>query len=151
MILLYCGLVETCQAIIADRKTNHVASAIGDLVAQTESVSSSDLTDIFAIGATVMAPYATTTLQQRVTNVTANASGVPKVIWSKGSGGLGGLTAGATVTLPMTLTAGDTVVMSEAKYQYTSVLKIVLPNALAFSEVYYLRPRRSDAVTCTDC
>ena len=39
MVLLYCGLVELCQAVIAERKANHVASAIGDLVTQAETVS----------------------------------------------------------------------------------------------------------------
>jgi len=38
MILLYCGLVEVCQAIIASRKTDHVASAVADLVTQADAV-----------------------------------------------------------------------------------------------------------------
>ena len=151
MILLYCGLVELCQAIIADRKTNHVASAVGDLVSQAETVSSSDLSDIFTIANTIMSPFPTSSLQIRVTSLTANASGTPVVDWSKGYGGFSALTVGQTKTLPMTLASGDSMVMSESKYTYTSVLHYVLPSALSYSEVYYLRPRRSDKVTCTDC
>ena len=151
MILLSSGLVELCQAMIAERKANHVASAVGDLAAQAETVSMSDLSDIFTIGNTIMSPYPTASLQMRITSVTANAQGTPKVDWSEGSGGFGPMTKGATVTLPLTMNAGDSVIMSEAKYQYTSVLKMVLPNALNYSEVFYLRPRRSDQVTCTDC
>jgi hypothetical protein len=41
--------------------------------------------------------------------------------------------------------------MSESQYQYTSVLHYVLPNALNYNEHYYLRPRRSDNVTCPTC
>ena len=151
MMLLYSGLVELCQAMIAERKANHVASAVGDLVAQAETVSTTDLTDIFTIGNTIMAPYPTTSLQMRITSVTANASGTPKVDWSRGSGGYAALTPGATVALPLTLNSGESVVMSEAKYQYTSVLHYVLPNALNYAEVFYLRPRRSDQVTCASC
>ncbi len=151
MILLYCGLVELCQAIIADRKTNHVASAVGDLVSQAETVSSSDLSDIFTIANTIMSPFPTSSLQIRVTSLTANASGTPVVDWSKGYGGFSALTVGQTKTLPMTLASGDSMVMSESKYTYTSVLHYVLPSALSYSEVYYLRPRRSDKVTCSDC
>ena len=151
MILLYCGLVELCQAIMADRKTNHVASAVGDLVSQAETVSSSDLSDIFTIANTIMSPFPTSSLQIRVTSLTANASGTPVVDWSKGYGGFSALTVGQTKTLPMTLASGDSMVMSESKYTYTSVLHYVLPSALSYSEVYYLRPRRSDKVTCTDC
>ena len=153
MILLYSGLVETCQAVIAARKANHVASAVGDLVSQAEVVSSSDVSDIFNIGQTIMSPYPTATLQMRVTSVTLNQQGTPKVDWSRGSGGLGAYSKGATVTLPATLGLGanDSVVMAEAKYQYTSILQQVMPNALTFDEKFYLRPRRSDKVTCSDC
>ncbi len=151
MILLYCGLVELCQAMIAERKANHVASAVGDLVTQAESVSTSDLGDIVTIGNTIMSPLPTSTLQMRVTSVTVNSSGVPKVDWSYGSGGFTPMSKGATVTLPMTLGANDSIVISEAKYQYSSVLKTILPDALNFNETFYLRPRRSDQVTCTGC
>ncbi len=151
MILLYCGLVELCQALIAERKTNHVASSVGDLVAQVDTVSTSDISDIFTIANTIMAPFPTGALQARVTSVTANASGTPKVDWSRGSGGFTALAVGATVTMPTAMAAGDSMVMAESKYTYNSVLHYVLPNALNYSEVYYLRPRRSDKVTCTDC
>ena len=86
-----------------------------------------------------------------MTSLTANASGTPVVDWSKGYGGFSALTVGQTKTLPMTLASGDSMVMSESKYTYTSVLHYVLPSALSYSEVYYLRPRRSDKVTCSDC
>ena len=151
MILLYFGVVELCQAIIADRKTNHVASAVGDLVSQAETVSTSDLADIFSIGNTIMSPFPTQTLQMRVTSVTANASGTPLVDWSRGYGGFTALAKGASVTLPMTLSAGESMVMSETSYQYTSVVQYVLPQALTYTEKYYLRPRRSDQVTCPTC
>lgn len=151
MILLYCGLVELCQAMIAERKANHVASAVGDLVAQAEAVSTTDIGDIFSIGNTIMSPYSTSTLKMRVTSVVANSSGTPKVDWSRGYGGFAALNKDATVTLPMTLAAGDSIVMSEAQYSYTSVMRYVLPNALTYNEKFYLRPRRSDKVTCTGC
>ena len=151
MILLYCGLVELCQAIIADRKTNHVASAVGDLVAQVDAVTASDVDDIFSIGNTIMSPFPVSTLQMRVTSLTANAQGTPLVDWSRGSGGLTKLAAGSTQTIPLTLASGDSIVMTEARYSYTSVVQYILPNALNYSETYYLRPRRSDKVTCTGC
>jgi Flp pilus assembly protein TadG len=151
MVLLYCGLAELCQAVIAERKTNHVASAVGDLITQTDTVSTADLSDIFSIGNTVMAPFPTSTLQMRVTSITADSNGVPKVDWSRTNGGMTAYSAGATMTVPVTLNAGDSVVLSESSYQYTSVLHYVLPNTLTYNEHYYLRPRRSDKVTCTGC
>ena len=151
LVLLYCGVAELSLAIITDSRTSHVASAVGDLVAQTDSVSTNDLADIFSIGSTIMAPFPTSTLQMRVTSVTADAAGKPLVDWSRGYGGYAALAAGAAVTVPMTLTAGESVVMSESRYQYTSVIRYVLPNALTYTSAFYLRPRRSDQVTCSGC
>ena len=151
MILLYFGVVELCQAIISDRKANHVASAVGDLVAQSDTVSTSDLSDIFSIGATIMAPFPTSSLEMRVTSVTANGSGTPIVDWSVGYGGFSAMSKGATATLPMTLASGDSVIMAESQYQYTSVVQYVLPHALTYNNAYYLRPRRSAQVTCATC
>lgn len=158
MILLYFGLVELCQALIAERKASHVASAVGDLVAQSESVTKAaggsgptSLVDIYSIGNSIMAPFATSTLQIRVTSITADANAIPKVDWSNGYGGFTVLAKASTVTLPMTLTAGDSIVMSEARYTYNSPIGYVLPKVQNFSEIFYLRPRRSDKVTCADC
>lgn len=158
MILLYFGLVELCQALIAERKASHVASAVGDLVAQSESVTKAaggsgptSLVDIYSIGNSIMAPFATSTLQIRVTSVTADVNAIPKVDWSNGYGGFTALGKTAVVTLPMTLSAGDSIVMSEAKYTYNSPIGYVLPKVQNFSEIFYLRPRRSDKVACADC
>lgn len=150
MILLYCGLVEVCQAIIAERKTDHVAAAIGDLVTQTEALTASGVSDIFAVGNTIMAPFPDPTLQMRVSDITADSNGVPKVVWSRGQG-MAPLAAGQVVSLPMSLSAGESMVKSETRYQYTSVLQYVLKDTLSFDKTYYMRPRRSDNVTCPDC
>jgi Flp pilus assembly protein TadG len=152
MVLMYMGLVELCQAMIAERKADHVASAIGDLTAQAETVSTTDLSDIFSIGSTIMAPYDTTTLQMRITSITLDNQGKPKVTWTRGSNWTGAaLHVGDQVTLPMTLNNGDSIIKAETAYQYNSVFHYVLPNALNYTESFYLRPRRSDNVTCTGC
>ncbi len=151
MILLYCGVAELGQALVADAKTSHVASAVGDLVAQTDTVSTNDLSDIFSIGTTIMSPFPTATLQMRVTSVTANAAGKPLVDWSRGYGGYTALAANSAVTVPMALAAGDSLIMTQSQYQYTSVIRYILPHALTYNAAFYLRPRRSDKVTCTGC
>jgi Flp pilus assembly protein TadG len=159
MILLYFGLVELCQALIAERKANHVASSVGDLVAQSESVTKAtgatgptSLPDIYSIGVAIMAPFDTSSLQIRVTSVTSDANGKTLTDWSNTYGGYSpALAKGAAVTLPMTLSAGNSIIMADAKYKYTSPIGYVLPKVQNFSETFYLRPRRSDKVTCADC
>ncbi|MBP8248028.1 MAG: pilus assembly protein, partial [Phenylobacterium sp.] len=47
MILFYFGMAEICQGFMAQKRTQHVASTIADLVAQRETISTATLTDIF--------------------------------------------------------------------------------------------------------
>lgn len=150
MITFYFGMVETTQALLADRRAGHVASAIGDLVAQSKSVSSADITDIFSIGNTIMSPYSTTTLQMRVSSVTVNSSGVAKVDWSSGRG-MSALATASTVTLPSGVASnGQSIIMSEVSYAYDSPIDYFMPNGLTFTRKFYLRPRKSDSVTKTN-
>lgn len=149
MITFYFGMAETTQALLADRRTGHAASAIGDLVAQSSTVSSSDLTDIFGIATTIMEPYPTTTLQMRVSSVTVDSAGVAKIDWSSGQG-MSALTTGSTVTLPSGVAAtGQSVVMSEVSYAYDSPVDYLMPNGVTFTRKFYLRPRKGDSVTKT--
>jgi len=151
MVASYFGMAEITQALLAERKAAHAASAIGDLVAQSSSVSSSDVTDIFEIASTIMKPYSTTTLKMRVSSLTADSGGTPKVDWSSGSG-LTALTTGATVTGVPTgvIAAGQSVVMSEVTYSYDSPVDLMMPNAVTFTRKFYLRPRKSDKVAKTN-
>lgn len=150
MVASYFGMAEITQALLAERKAAHAASAIGDLVAQSSSVSGSDITDIFTIASTIMSPYSTATLKMRVSSVTADSGGVAKVDWSSGSG-LTALTTGSTVTgIPSgVISAGQSVVMSEVTYSYDSPVDMMMPNAVTFSRKFYLRPRKSDKVAKT--
>ncbi len=154
LIGLYFGLAEYCQAMMADRKVTHAAASIGDLVAQSDKVSNADMIDIFTIGRTLVAPFPDAGLKMRVTSVTVDANSIPKVDWSDGSG-LTALAKGATVALPKNsadatkpfVAKGETVIMSEAQFTYDSPVDYLIKNGVAFNEVYYLRPRKSDTVS----
>jgi Flp pilus assembly protein TadG len=153
MALLYFGVVELTQGVMTQQRAAHVASTIGDLVSQSSNVTSDQVTDIFSVGNTVMYPYPTTTLEMRVSSLTSDSKGVVKVMWSQGSGGLTKLTAGSVVSgLPTNVIApGESVVMAESQYTYTSVLGKIMPSPVVFSQKYYLHPRVSTAVVCADC
>jgi Flp pilus assembly protein TadG len=148
LIVMYFGLAELSQAFMAQRRTQHTASTIGDLVAQARSVSSSDLTDIFTIGKLVMKPFTTTGMTQRISSVTMTG-GVAKVDWSSGSG-ISARSTGSSVTVPANLmTNGESIVMAEVSYVYHSPADEILPNAITFNQTYYLRPRLVDKVPKT--
>lgn len=150
MMLMYFGLGELCEAMMAQRRCAHAISAIGDLATQSAALSSSDVSDIFSAASLIMAPFSTTPLKLRLTSVTMNSSNVAKVDWSCTQGGASAYTAGTTYTgLPANVlsASGDSVVVADGSYTWTSPAKYVLPNGLTFNEIFYLKPRKSAQVT----
>ncbi len=147
MIALYYGLSETTIGMMCDRRASHVAFTIGDLIAQDTQVSTTEMTDVFNVGKTIMTPFATTTLGMRVTSVKAGSSSTT-VVWSKTSGSMSALSG--TVTVPTGLLAtGDTLIIAESTYVYTSPVQKMLPTPITFNQKFYLRPRKTTEISFT--
>lgn len=143
MIIMFFGVAEVGQGIVAQRRTMHVTSAIGDLAAQASTVTDSDLSNIFDAGSQIMTPLSSTGLNMRLTEVTTNAKLQPIVVWSKGYGSLAANTTGATYALPTGLTnaASQSVIIAESTYTYTPLMGFVLKNGMSFSYKSYFSPR----------
>ena len=150
MLLFYFGLTELCQALLTERRVNHVAAAVGDLITQKEEITANEISDVFIIGSIVLKPFPQAPLEVVTTHVTANAQGTPIIDWSKGYGGASAKSKGGTVTLPaeLTLNEKDSLLVTEAEYKYDSPFGFFVPQGITFKEISYLRPRRSAAVTC---
>ncbi|MFN3857283.1 MAG: TadE/TadG family type IV pilus assembly protein [Caulobacter sp.] len=147
LIAFYFGLAELTQAMMAERKASHAASAVGDLVAQSTQINDSTLSDIYSIADAIVSPFPTDSLKLRVTSIVADKNLAAKVAWSSGDG-MTALSKGATVALPTGLltTEGQSVIMSEVSYAYDSPVDFFVPQAVTFSKKFYLRPRKSDEV-----
>lgn len=146
MIVMFFGIAELGQGLIAERRVSHATSALGDLAAQGQSIGASSADDMFAASTDIMAPLPANPLKLRVSSVTGDSKGKPKVDWSYVSAG-SGLSAYGDCTSPPTLpaglvtAAGETVILSEAQYQFTSPVGYILPSGIAFTRSSYLRPR----------
>jgi Flp pilus assembly protein TadG len=160
LIVLYFGMAELVQAMIVQRRVSHAASAVGDLVAQYEKVTNDDKDDVFAAASNILAPFDTTKLELRVTSVSGDADGKPRVDWSDRQGTFFAAKAhcDSMENFPAGLITakGDNVVVAEAAYRYTSPVAEIIPNALTFNERFYLRPRKAarvvrDGETTTVC
>lgn len=150
LVAFYFGMAEFCQGYMAQKRMGHVSAMVADLVAQEEEVSTAAITDIFAIGGLIMKPFSTVSLKQRVSSVTRTA-GVARVDWSRGSG-MTARTVASTITLPADLiTDGESVIVSEATYDYDSPVDYLMPTVTQFSHIYYLRPRTVDRTSCSNC
>jgi Flp pilus assembly protein TadG len=150
LIAFYFGMAEFCQGFMAQKRMGHASSMVADLVAQEETVSTTNLDDIFEIGSLIMKPFSVAHLKQRVSSVTRTA-GVAKVDWSRGDGMTARVVA-STITLPTGLIAnGESVIVSEATYDYDSPIDYFMPGITRFSHIYYLRPRTVDKTLCSNC
>ena len=150
MLFIYFGLVEICEAVLAERKANHVASEVGDLAAQATTLSASDVSDIFALGGQVLAPFSSTNLQMRISSLSPNSSNRLAVVWSCGSG-MSKLAVGTVKTIPISVSTGDSIILSEVTYTFNSPLRYALPNGLTYNETFYLRPRQVQQIPDPSC
>ncbi|MBU1541160.1 MAG: pilus assembly protein [Alphaproteobacteria bacterium] len=150
LIAFYFGMAEFCQGFMAQKRMGHVSAMVADLVAQEETIATSALDDIFDIGGLIMKPFPTAPLQQRVSSVT-RTSGTARVDWSRGEG-MAPRAVNSTITLPTGLIAdGESVIVSEATYDYDSPVDYFMPGITRFSHIYYLRPRTVEKTLCSNC
>jgi Flp pilus assembly protein TadG len=158
LIVIYFGLAELSQALMASRRVSHVASVVGDLVSQSDTTTSSQITDILAISQSLLSPLPTTNLGVRLSSVTVNNSNTPIVDWSKGSG-LTPYSKGATVALPKSpsnsavpfIASGQSVVIAEVQYPWTPPTGDFIKVSKTLSDTAYFLPRLGTPVTCSDC
>ncbi|HWA64109.1 MAG TPA: TadE/TadG family type IV pilus assembly protein [Caulobacteraceae bacterium] len=151
LITLYFGVAELTQAMLAQRRLAHAASTMGDLVAQGTTIQASNFTDLWVVGQTIISPFPTSPLKMRITSIVANAQGATTVAWSEASGMTPyGKNASITVDSGV-VAASQSVIMSEISYTYTSPISYIIHTPITFTNKYYLRPRLSDTVACSDC
>src|SRR4051812_22093123 len=98
MIGLYLGSVEISEGISVDRKVTLAAGAVANLAAQGQTISTSNMTDILDAAATILSPYATTTLKITVSCISIDAQQNAKVKWSATRNGTA-RSAGSAITL----------------------------------------------------
>lgn len=154
MILIYFGLVEFSQGYMAQRRANHAASVVADLIAQSDQTNKADLDAVFKVGGLIMRPFSSTPLAVRASSITINPNGIATVEWSYGkSAALPSLARGTRITdlPPEVIAAGQTVILGETQYAYRSALGALLPNPVTFKRKYYLRPRTVERIACADC
>jgi Flp pilus assembly protein TadG len=149
LIAAYLGLSELTLGMMASRRASHLAATIGDLAAQSETLNDANITDLYAIGASIMDPFVlgTSDLEIRITSVTMGADEKAKVDWSDAQN-ISPYSVGATISSIDTtqLAVGDSLMMTEVKYNFTSPIGNFLPMHPVFSDTFFHHPRNGTAV-----
>jgi len=172
LLCMYLVTMEVSQGIESNKKVSRIASMVADLVTQQQTTSKAELDAILQIGASLLQPYNRSTPKILITAIEVTDETTPKVkvAWFRKSGGDAELdkqcpdpTKGAATTIPPALqTRGSFLIRVEDCLKYLPVIswaaesKKPLGLTAAFDkipmkETYYLRPRMSSQVTCSDC
>ena len=149
MVMLYMGAIEFGQALNVDRKVTSIASATADLVAQSKTVSQSDIQDIFKISKAIMEPYDDTSVSVVISSVTSDQDNNQSVDWSVSNISGNAHSQGGTIPgmSPNITEANTSVIVAEVQYTYTSPVSYYITGSITLSDTFYLRPRQSLQVT----
>jgi Flp pilus assembly protein TadG len=168
LLSMYFVTMEVSQAIETSKKVSRVGSMVADLIAQQQSITKSDVDAVMQIGEALLQPYNRSKPKIVITAIQITTDPTPKVqvFWSRKL--VDGATSqdaakGTTTTVPAALNvAGSFLIKVESDLAYKPVVtwaaadkpKLGLTAAfdsISMSETYYLRPRMSPQVTCSDC
>ncbi|QFT34260.1 hypothetical protein FIV00_27435 [Labrenzia sp. THAF82] len=160
MLLILIGMEEATGALNQDRKVSRIANSVTDLVAQAQTVDKNDLQGIMDLGEKILTPYPADTLDIVLASVTFDEDGDASVDWSLNKSGGEPWAPGAVppVTLPGTVSVANTsIVVGQVSLTYTPTFAGIFTevfdrdSAIDLGDTYYLRPRLTNTVACSDC
>lgn len=167
LLAMYLGTIEISTGITVNKRVARVSSTVADLVTQQSTVTKGTLDDILEIGAAIMQPYTADKPKITVIGVDVNSTYPQggKVSWSrvydKGTFKAGAAKNADTIVPANLRIDGTFVVMVQTDIEYRPVVTWVIGSktdnsgnsytALDMMERYFLRPRLSATVDCSDC
>ncbi len=154
VLVIFFGTIEVSTGVAVDRKVTVLTRTLSDLISQATSVNNADLTNAFAVGASIMTPYASTPIKAIISQVYIDpTTHTGKVKWSKASNDTAHA-CNSTVTVPSGLAIDGTyLIMSEVKYNFTPMVDFKLgsnPPTFPLGDTTFTRPRQSPSVINTD-
>ena len=152
MLTLYLGGFQLMDAIACNRKVTVTTRAVADLISQSSVVSSAEIDQILNASAQIMYPFRTSSAVIRVSEITTDASGNSKVVWSRAINA-SGYTAGTNFSVPSTIrSTNNALIYAEVRYSYTApVVSFGLLGPRTLSQTIYMVPRTTPTVDCTNC
>lgn len=168
LLIMYFVTMEASQAIETSKKVSRIGSMVADLITQQQTVVAADIDAIMKIGTSTLQPYnrSTPTIIVTAIQVTTETPPNVKVVWSRK------LVEGSYIvdaakdtitTVPATLRIADTfLIRVESQLAYKPIVtwsadsekRLGLTSAfdkITMGETYYLRPRRSTTIPCSNC
>jgi Flp pilus assembly protein TadG len=157
MFFLFVGTIEFSQALTVDRRLTLAASSTADLIARAPNsgLTPEQVDRDLKIIEQLIAPYEIQRLYVKVMSIIAQgAPGDPDTLsytidWSRdNNGGTPHPRGEEYQDIPQgLLVAGESVIMSEATYNYTPLIfNYFIQSAFNMTERFFLKPRNSSCV-----
>ena len=134
LVLLLLGGFEIGRYVLLEQKLESVAVQAADLVSQAQSISTSELDDIFLAASSVRTPFSLGDKGVIIGPAVSASGGQPaKVNWQRAGGGTASATSligtpGGNATLPagFVVRNGESLIVAEAFYNFTPLLNYPL-------------------------
>lgn len=158
--LLILGGTEVARYVLLNQKLDRVATSVSDLVAQEDSISAADLTNIFDAAPNLTWPFSIQTNGRIIVSSIEQVSGQTRVVWQRMCPGNGCSwsgtptntshlgTQGGLATMPtgFTVAATDNVIVAEVFYSFTPFFWRQMPAGTLYHTAF-TRPRLSNLDT----
>jgi hypothetical protein len=149
LLALFMGSVDATRYILIAQKLEKVSLSMADLVAQYETMSTTQLNTLILATGQVMRPYDFgANSYVVVSSITKTGTNAPVVNWQYAGGGtmvsasrIGATGNAATLPAGFTMVDKDNIIIAEVFYNYTSLVAgSVMPNVLMYKMAVF-KPR----------
>ena len=152
MIALYLGSTELTLAWILNRKVEHAAATVNDLVTQSQSYTKAEIDGILNVADTIVQPYSAAPLEIKVTGIDIDDAGNATVGWSRARNASEDQ-VGAAYALPAAYASlkSGFLVVSTTSYEYQPLIGSGVLGTVTMGGRTFFRQRQGDRVECSDC
>jgi Flp pilus assembly protein TadG len=151
LVILLLGGVEVSRFALLNQRMDRLATVMGDLVAQAETLSENDVTQLFQATGHVAWPFDMATkgnvIISSISIPAPPAAQTPKITWQRHIGGLvsssqiGAQNAAPTLPGGLTVATGQTLIVAEVYYDFSPMLIGSLVLAHRIYHRAFFRPR----------
>lgn len=148
MIIMLLGAFEMGRFIHLTQKAEKLSFTVADVVAQAETIQTTDLQNLLSASGQMMSPYPFSTQGKVIISSVVQGAVTPAVRWQYCGGGsyaatsnIGAVNGNATLPSGFTLATGEDIVVAEVIYNFQPVLgnKIIGPQVIR--KTAYFKPR----------
>lgn len=154
LVLMLMGGVEVSRYALLNQRLDRLATVMGDLVSQEETISQAELTAIFEAAKSVAWPFDMTTSGKVIVSAVAVPTPPnPEITWQSASGNLavssklGAQNTKPTLPTGLTVATGQTIIAAEVFYHFKPILiGALVPEQNVYYKAFF-RPRTGDLST----